>query len=240
MSFHIGVVCVGVMLGSLGAAQAQTACVTADALKSGIAVTVKEGAVQSFRARGRDVVALIPNGDFTAEMVLTRGLHVARDHRTEHEAKPDLAEGEVLVGGNDGGTMTTVYSFGRLPEPGKDWVGAVKITRDQEGPSIGPQPTIKAEVGATVVYLPEETVTIAGCPYRIQPVETTLTLTADSRVTVGGEVQELSEDERGKILLSRRQILFADLGFAVITRERATDSGWGQDWGQGIIGLAAE
>ncbi|TXI00511.1 MAG: hypothetical protein E6Q73_08595 [Pseudorhodobacter sp.] len=215
-------------------------CVTAEALKSGVRVTVKDGSVQSYRAKGRDVVAVVPTGGFTAELVLARGLHVTRDHRTEHEAATAVPEGAVMVGGNDGGTMTTDYSYASLPKPGKDWAGVVKISRDQDGPSIGPQPKVKGRVAATVAFLPEETVTISGCSYRIQPVETVLSLAADSRFTVGGAPQVALEDETGKVLLARRQIWFPDLGFAVITRERGAEIGWSEDWGQGITALAAE
>jgi hypothetical protein len=70
--------------------------------------------------------------------------------------------------------------------------------------------------------------------------DTVLSLAADSRFTVGGEPQVDLEEEAGKVLLSRRQIWFPDLGFAVITRERGAETGWSDDWGQGIIGLAAE
>jgi hypothetical protein len=223
---------------------AQDACVTADMLKAGgIAVTVKGGSVQTYRAKGRDVVASVPvvsGGDgFVADLVLARGLHVISDHRTEHEAAADVPEGAVLVGGNDGGTMTTTYRYGSLPKPGADWAGKVSVIRDQDGPSIGPQPTIKGKVAATVAFLPEQTVTISGCDYRIQPVETVMTVTADSRFTVGGEVDEGIAGAPDQVLLTRRQIWFPDLGFAVITRERGMESGWSDDWGQGIIGLAA-
>lgn len=221
-------------------AQAGEPCLTAEALKSGVRVTVKDGSVQSYRAKGRDVLATVPTGNFTAELTLARGLFVTRDHRTEHEPTPDLPEGVEMVGGNDGGTITTDYSFASLPKPGKDWAGAVKITRNQDGPSIGPQPVVKGRVAATLAFLPEETVTISGCPYRIQPVETVLSLAKDSRFTVGGEPQVDLEAEAGKTLLSRRQIWFPDLGFAVITRERGAETGWSDDWGQGITGLAAE
>ena len=227
-----------------GPVLADDACLTPEALSSGgVTVTVKGGSTQLYRAKGKDVVAQVPvlsNGaGFVAELVLARGLHVISDHRTEHEGGPAAPEGEVVVGGNDGGTTTTVYSYGTLPKPGKDWQGKVSITRDQDGPSIGPQPTIKGKVAATVQFLPEETVTISGCAYRIQPVETVLTVTRDSRFTMGGEPDEGMSEAVGQVLLSRRQIWFPDLGFAVITRERGADSGWTDDWGQGIIGLAA-
>lgn len=215
-------------------------CLTADALKTGVRVTVKDGSEQVYRAKGRDVVAVVPTGRFTADLLLARGLHVTRDHRTEHESAAEVPEGAVMVGGNDGGTITTDYSFASLPKPGKDWAGTVKIARDQDGPSIGPQPRVTGKVAATVAFLPEETVTISGCSYRIQPVETVLTIAKDSRFTVGGEAQVALEDEIGKVLLSRRQIWFPDLGFAVITREGGAESGWSDDWGQGIVGLAAE
>ena len=215
-------------------------CLTAEALAKGIRVTVKDGSVQTFRAKGRDVQAVIPTGAFTAELLLARGLHVTRDHRTEHEPTPDPAPGEVMVGGNDGGTITTDYAYASLPKPGLDWAGTVKITRDQDGPSIGPQPKVKGKVAATVAFLPEETVKISGCSYRIRPMETVLSLAADSRFTVGGEPQVDLEEAAGKVLLSRRQIWFPDLGVAVITRERGAETGWSDDWGQGIIGLAAE
>lgn len=222
----------------------QDACVTAEALNTGgIAVTVKGGAVQTYRAKGRDVVATVPvlsgGSGFVAELVLARGIHVISDHRTEHEAPADLPEGTVIVGGNDGGTITTLYRYGSLPKPGMAWQGKVTVTRDQNGPSIGPQPTIKGKVAATVAFLPEETVTLSGCEYRIQPVETAMTVTADSRFTLGGEVDEGIAGAPDQLLLTRRQIWFPDLGFAVITRERGAESGWSEDWGQGIIGLSA-
>lgn len=227
-----------------GPALADDACLTPEALSSGgVAVTVKGGSTQLYRAKGKDVVAQVPvlsgGAGFVVDLVLARGLHVISDHRTEREGDRAAPEGEVVVGGNDGGTLTTVYSYGALPKPGKDWQGKVSITRDQDGPSIGPQPTIKGKVAATVQFLPEETVTISGCAYRIQPVETVLTVARDSRFTYGGEPAEDMAEAVGQVLLSRRQIWFPELGFAVITRERGDDSGWTDDWGQGIIGLAA-
>ncbi|NEY91268.1 hypothetical protein [Tabrizicola oligotrophica] len=227
----------------LSPAFAEEACLTAETLKSGVAVTVEGGAVQVYRAKGRDVLASIPvpaggNG-FSAELVLARGLHVVSDHRTEHEGASDLAEGEVLVGGNDGGTTTTLYAYPNLPKPGKDWAGRLRLSRDQDGPSIGPQPRIKGTVAAQVRYLAEATVTISGCAYRIQPVETVLTVKEDSRFTLDGAPQPGIAGAADEMLLTRRQIWFPDLGFAVITRESGLDAGWSEAWGQGIIGLAA-
>lgn len=227
-----------------GAALADTGCLTPDSIKGGVTVTVKGGGTQTYRAKGKDVQAEVPvlagGSGFVAELILAGGLHVIADHRTEHEAKPDVPEGAVLVGGNDGGTTTTTYRFAALPRPGKDWSGKVKVTRDQDGPSIGPQPTIKGNLAAEVSFLPEETVQISGCSYRILPVETRFTLAADSRFTLEGEPMPAMEEAVGQVLLSRRQIWFPDLGFAVITRERGAESGWSEDWGQGIIGLAAQ
>lgn len=221
---------------------AEQRCLTAADLKSGITVAVRQGPSQSYVAKGRDVLAVVPvlSGSFTAELLLARGLHVIRDHRTEHDTAPPPPEGEILVGGNDGGTLTTEYIYANLPKPRADWTGMVRITRDQDGPSIGPQPTIKGRVAATVRFLPAKTVTITGCPYRIQPVETEFRLNADSQFTMGGEPVEDIAGAAGTPLLTRRQIWFPDLGFAVITREQARDSGWGEDWGQGIIGLTAD
>jgi hypothetical protein len=223
---------------------ADETCLTAEALSAGgVTVTVKGGSTQVYRAKGKDVVAQVPvladEAGFVADLVLARGLHVISDHRTEREGTPAAAEGEVVVGGNDGGTLTTLYKYAALPKPGKDWQGKISITRDQDGPSIGPQPTIKGKVAATVAFLPEDRVTISGCAYRIQPVETVLTLTSDSRFTLGGEPAEGMSEAVGQVLLSRRQIWFPDLGFAVITRERGSETGWSEDWGQGIIGLVA-
>lgn len=242
MPFRAAVVIAALVLP--GAALADTGCLTSDSIKEGVTVTVKGGGVQTYRAQGKDVLAEVPvlagGSGFVAELVLAGGLHVVSDHRTEHEAAPDLSEGEVLVGGNDGGTTTTTYRFAALPRPGKDWTGKVKVTRDQDGPSIGPQPTIKGSLAAEVTFLPEETVQISGCSYRIQPVETRFTLAGDSRFTMEGEPVVAMEDSSGQVLLSRRQIWFPDLGFAVITRERGAESGWSEDWGQGIIGLASQ
>ena len=225
-----------------GPAVAEQPCLTAAALKTGITVSVRQGSTQSYRAKGRDVQAVVPvpSGSFTAELLLARGLHVIRDHRTEHETAPPPPEGEVLVGGNEGGTLTTEYAYGRLANPGTDWAGTVRVTREQDGPAIGPQPTIKGRLAAEVRFLPEETVTISGCAYRIRPVETEFRLGDDSGFTIGGEPAEEIAGAAGTLLMTRRQIWFPDLGFAVITRERGQDSGWGADWGQGIIGLAAE
>lgn len=224
--------------------QAETACLTSESLKSGVTVKVKDGSVQTYRREGKDVVAVVPRlqggAGFVAELVLAGGLHVVSDHRTEHEAAVEVPEGAEIVGGNDGGTITTLYRFDRLPKPGRAWQGRVGLQRDQDGPSIGPQPTIKGKVDAVVVVQPEQMVTLSGCPYRIVPVETTFSITDRSRFTMDGAPLSGMDEAIGQVLLSRRQIWFPDLGFAVITREEGGAVGWSESWSQGIIGLAAE
>lgn len=209
---------------------AQADCVTADDLATGIAVTVKDKSVQTFRKSGGDVSAALRSvkggAGFSAVQRLAKGLFVAEDNRTFHEAAP--ADGVEIVGGNNGGTRNDRYKWSgtKLPEPGGSVSLKVQITRDEDGPSIGPQPTLRGKASASVTVLAEKTVKISDCEYRIWPVETTLTAAPGDFGDEGGTV------------LTRRQIWFPDLGFAVTTKEVGSMSGFSEDWGQGIIGMA--
>lgn len=208
-------------------------CVTAADLKAGIAVTVKDKSVQTYRQKGSDVLATIPvlrGGDgFVAQQRLARGLFVVADQRTYHQAPP--ADGVMIVGGNDGGTRDDRFKWAsgpKLPEPGQSSTARVDLRRDEDGPSIGPQDTLRVVVQAQVVTQAEKTVKISGCSYRIWPVETAFS------VAPGG----FGPDSEGGTVLTRRQIWFPDLGFGVTTKEVGSVSGWGEDWGQGIIAMA--
>lgn len=207
-------------------------CLTAADLKSGIDVTVKDRSVQTFRQKAGEVLARVPvvagvNG-FVADQRLKGGLFVVEDRRTYHEAGSDDPN-VVIVGGNDGGTRDDRFAWSpapKLPEPGQSARYSLRLTRDEDGPSIGPQPQLKAKVTAEVVVQAEKTVKISGCSYRIWPVETAL-------VAAPGDF-----GDDGGTVLTRRQIWFPDLGFAVTTKETGNGTGWTEDWGQGIIGMA--
>lgn len=222
-------------------------CLKADALKSGILVTVRDGSVQSFRAKGRDVVAALPEkagaSGFDARQTLQAGLHVISDQRVLHDAPQDVPEGAVVVGGAEGGRQDTLYKLAGkppAPAPGISWTTTVRIERDEDGPSIGPQPKLKGNAVVQVVFGAQKTVELSGCAYRIIPVETTIALAPDSRFTMGGEVMPLDDAPPGTVILSRRQIWFDDLGFAVTTRESGEGFDWRAPWGQGIIAMAAQ
>lgn len=222
-------------------------CLTADALKSGIRVTVKDGSVQRFRAKGRDVLAELPekarNSFFEARQTLQGGLHVLSDLRLLHDAPVEVPEGAVLVGGSEGGRRDTSYKMAGkppAPAPGISWATTVKIEREEDGPSIGPQPKLKGNAVAQVVFGAEKAVELSGCTYRIIPVETTIALAKDSRFALGDEEMPLDEVPPGTVILFRRQIWFDDLGFAVTTKESGEGLDWEAPWGQGIIGIAAE
>ena len=222
-------------------------CLMADALKTGIRVTVKDGSVQTFRAKGRDVVAELSdrakNSSFDARQTLQGVVHVVSDQRLLHDAPAFMPEGAVMVGGSEGGTMAMTYKLSGkppTPAPGTSWTTTVRLERAEDGPSIGPQPKIKGNAVAKVVFLDKKTVDLSGCAYRIIPVETTILLAKDSRFTMGGQVMPLDEVRPGTVILSRRQIWFDDLGFAVTVKESGGGFDWVQPWGQGIIGIAAQ
>lgn len=227
------------------AAQAE-GCLMANALTGGIRVTVKDGSVQTYIAKGRDVVAEVPvrhkGGGFDARQTLQGGLHVVNDQRVLYDAPQDVPEGAVVVGGSDGETLNTRYKLvGKppVPKPGTSWTTEVRIERDQDGPSIGPQPRIKGKAVAKMTFLEQKTVELSGCAYRIIPVETTIFIGKDSRFTAGAEVMPLDDTPPGTVVLTRRQIWFDDLGFAVTTKEGGEGFDWVEPWGQGITGLAA-
>ena len=202
-------------------------CLTADDLAAGIEVTVEGGFKAVYRGRGfGDVTAAashVKGGDgYSWDYRLDRGLFVIEERITEHEAGSSSGDA-VVVGGNDGGTITlSMIPQKAVPKQLADWTSKVNYRREQDGPSIGPQPVLSGKLAAVVQVLPEKTVNISGCAYRIAPVETRLEMASASNLRVDGvALAEAGMDppEPGTALLVRRQIYFLDLGFGVVTRE---------------------
>ena len=202
-------------------------CVTADDLAAGIEVTVEGGFKAVYRGRGFGEVTaaarhLKGGVGYSWDYRLDRGLFVIEERITEHEAGSSSGD-EVVVGGNDGGTITlSMIPQKAVPKAPADWTSKVNYRREQDGPSIGPQPVISGKLAAVMQVLPEKMVKISGCEYRIAPVETRLEVTRSSKLRVdGAAAAEAGMDlpEPGTAFLTRRQIYFLDLGFGVVTRE---------------------
>ena len=202
-------------------------CLTADDLAAGIEVTVEGGFKAVYRGRGfGDVTAAAAHvkggSGYSWEYRLDRGLFVIEERITEHEADRSAGD-EVVVGGNEGGTITLSMNPQKaVPKVLADWTSKVKYRREQDGPSIGPQPVLSGKLAAVLRVLPEKSVKISGCAYRIAPVETRLEMTSSSDLRVDGvAAQEAGAalPAPGAALLVRRQIYFLDLGFGVVTRE---------------------
>lgn len=230
-----------VLLASDGRAQD---CLTGADLAGGIAVQTQDGRVYQVRAAGEDVAVRMARqagrSGLFSEMTFAKGVYMTRDLATEVDGAPAPADGAVVVGGNDGGVIDEKHGYGRnapLPVAGKSWQGTVKLLRDQDGPSIGPQDQIKARLAAEYRFLAEKMVTLSGCPYRIIPVEMALRVTSESRATAAGVPLEWIADAEGQAYLTRRLIYFPDLGFSVITKEGSDldVAGMAQN---GITGLA--
>lgn len=202
-------------------------CLTADDLTAGIEVTVEGGFTAVYRGRGfGDVTAAASHvtrgSGYSWEYRFDRGLFVIEERITEHEA--DRSNGDaVVVGGNDGGTITlSMIPQKAVPQAPADWTSTVNYRREQDGPSIGPQPVVAGKLAAVMQVLPEKGVKISGCDYRIAPVETRLELASSSNLRVDSVAAAEAGMELpapGTALLLRRQIYFLDLGFGVVTRE---------------------
>ena len=232
------------IVGMCGLPMQAQECLSGADLAAGIAVSTQDGRVYAVRqAAGGDVAVSMArqagrDGLFS-QMTFAKGVYMTRDVATEVSDSPDSADGEVVVGGNDGGVIDERHAYPRnapVPVAGKSWRGTVKYTRDQDGPSIGPQPQITARLLADYQFLAEKSVTISGCAYRVIPVELTLQVTAQSRARAEGAPVGWFEDSIDRSYLTRRLIYFPDIGFSVITRESSDMDAGGMEQ-NGITGL---
>ena len=186
-------------------------CVTRDDLATGVTFKRQDGRSGLVKADGKTIVIDYAVNSQTAW----------HDWRRTSYGVYDLAWGwtptdEYYVGGGPGGSYD--YKFAKkppLPEPGKAWKSAVRVTESQDiGIESGPIIT-KYSHGVTYSFQDTKEVKLSGCTYTVMPVEATFT---------GSGAH-----------YSRRWIYFPDLGFGLETRQ--TDHTTGEDRKLGLTAL---